>query len=574
MAGIIRDGSDTEFRAAKTASSNKTVRPSAPAVVERHLPKMGAESRVVGGSRSLYSEHMQKKMSSLTGTPSYGANVATSSPEIRNPLLNLVNFYLPYDRKTLNQWIRYYDRFHPYVGNCLDIHGEFPISDWRFTGISDAKVVQLYETQKETADMLQYAYDASREYELLGESFSFWNFDEDDGMFSDYATLNPDLLEIQTLDWGRGKKTIYTWDPPAEMKELVSRSSTDNRVRDLIEQLDPVVRENLYGGKAIPLDDFNVMAMIRKADPYDARGTSIVLRCIKELMYEDKLREAQYAIADQQITPIQLWKLGDPASGYMPTEEDLQDFRNLLLAGRHDPLFTIVSHGALALDLIGYTGKLLPVIPEFEWVAKRIMVALFTNESMVTGEGPTYSNAIVAMKILQGRYQAKRERIEKNFKRKIFEPLAKHHQIFDTSQAELAHRVRTRKKFLVPGMEWNFKLDLTDQTQRLQYMMQLHDKTSLPMKVICEVLDLDYNVVKQNLKDEEGTVFDPVYQSVRSKRAEDSGKVPDMSAGGGAPGGGGPIDVGGGGTAEEGTEEGGAGGEAPPEAAETPPEAA
>lgn len=299
----------------------------------------------------------------------------------------------------------------------------------------------------------------------------------------------------------------------------------------MIDELDPVVQENLRNGKKIPLDDFNMMSMVRRASPYETRGTSIVLRIVKELMYEDKLREAQYAIADQQITPVQIWKLGDPATGYMPTESDLEDFRQLLLAGRHDPLFTIVSHGAVNLDLVGYTGKLLPVIPEYEWVAKRVLVGLFTNEAMVTGEGPTYSNAIVAMKVLQGRYQSKRDKIEKNFKKKVYERLAQTHELFETSQAQLSHRIRTKRKLIVPGMEWNFKLDLTDQTQRLQYMMQLRDKSSLPLKIICEVLDLDYDVAVKLLKAEEGTVADPVYQSVRAKKAEEKGSASSSSGG-------------------------------------------
>jgi len=253
------------------------------------------------------------------------------------------------------------------------------------------------------------------------------------------------------------------------------------------------------------------------------------------LMYEDKLREAQYAIADQQITPVQIWKLGDPASGYMPTEEDLADFRNLLLAGRHDPLFTIVSHGALQLDLVGYTGHLLPVIPEFEWVAKRIMVGLYTNESMLTGDGPSYSNAIIALKILQGRYQSKRDKIARNLKQKIFKQLSLAHEVWDTSQAELSHRIRTNKKPVVPGIEWNFKLDLTDESQKTQYLMQLREKTDIPMKVICEVLGLKYDTVKQDLKNEEGTVFDKAYKAARDNIADES---PSSFGGAGAGAGG------------------------------------
>lgn len=528
---IIKNNLEGHFKSATTGSAAPTqaIEQGQP----KRLPRMRSHHRMANIQEGrMYSDDVRERRASAMG----GADVSQSSPEIRNPLLNLINFYLPYDRKTLNQWIRYYDRFQPYIGNCIDIHGEFPMSDFHFTGITDNDVIQLYEEQKERARLVEYMFEASREYELIGECFSFWRWDEEDAMWDDYVMINPDLLDVQTVDWGWGRKTLYTYDPPEELKEIMR--NRDDRTEELLDELDDVVYENLMAGKRIPLDEYNMMTMMRKASPYEDRGTSIVMRCIKELLYEDKLREAQYAIADQQITPIQIWKLGDPASGYMPTEEDLDDFRQLLLNGTNDPLFTIVSHGAVNLELVGYTGKLLPVIPEFEWVAKRILVALFTNESMVTGEGPTYSNAVIAMKVLQGRYQSKRDKMEKNFKTNLFEPLAKAHQIFKSVPADANGRIRTsRRKLLVPDMEYNFKLDLTDQQQRLQYLMQLQEKTMIPMKTLTEVLDLDYEVTRQLLKEEEGTVFDPVYQAMRSAKAQAAAAEPAAGGMGGMGGG-------------------------------------
>lgn len=545
---IITENLDGHFKSATAGAPAPRDREAT--VAPRTLPKLAGHKGVPSLHAGRLSQEMREKRGSLGMGGGGGANVQTSSPEIRNPLLNLINFYLPYDRKTLNQWIRYYDRFQPYIGNCIDIHGEFPMSDFHFTGITDNKVEQLFEEQKERADLVEYLFAASREYELIGEVFSFWRWDDDDAMWDDYVMINPDLLDVQTVDWGWGKKILYTYEPPQELKDILR--NRDERTEELLEDLDDVVYENLMAGKRIPLDEFNMMCMMRKASPYENRGTSIVLRCVKELLYEDKLREAQYAIADQQITPVQIWKLGDPASGYMPTEEDLDDFRALLLNSAHDPLFTIVSHGAINLELVGYTGKLLPVIPEFEWVAKRVLVALFTNESMVTGEGPTYSNAVIAMKVLQGRYQSKRDKFVKNFVKNLFTPLAKAHQIFESVPSDYSGRIRTsRRRPLTPKIEWNFKLDLTDQTQRIQYLMSLRDKSMIPMKTIAEVMDLDYQSVKELLKNEEGTVFDPVYQAARSKKAEAAaedggsagglggaiGDMPGGDAGGDMPGG-------------------------------------
>lgn len=529
---IITDGVEPNFRALVRGDRRQGsgVSGGAMVVAEKQLPSLTAARCLVGGGGVYPSGaamgRMMEKAAFLSDTGGAGANVQTTSPEIRNPLLSLINFYLPYDRKTLNQWIRYYSRFHPYVGNCIDLHGEFPISDFHFTGISDKYILDIYEEQKEEGKLVKYAFEASREYELLGEVFSFHPWEEDALIFGEYQILNPDLLDIKVIDW-TPDGLIYTYEPSTEMR--ADLRSQDPRVEEKMRNMDPVVYENLMAGTKIPLADFNVMSMMRKESPYDHRGTSIVMKTLKDLMYEDKLREAQYAIADQQITPAQIWKLGDPANGYMPTTADLENFRALLQAGKHDPLFTIVTHSAVNLDLVGYTGKLLPVKEEFDWVAKRVLVGLFASESMMGAEGPGYSNALVALKVIQGRYQSKRDKIVENLRKKIFTPVAKANKFFETSKADLAHRTRTsrsRQKLVLPGIEWNFKLDMTDQSQRIQYMLQLRDKTQLPMKTICEVLDVPYEPTRKALRDEEGTEFDPVYQAARAAAAEKTGTVP------------------------------------------------
>lgn len=484
------------------------------------------------------------------------ADVRSTSPEIRNPLLSMINFYLPYDRKTLNQWIRYYRRFDPWVGNCIDLNATFPISDFRFTGITDPGILQDFEYLKERTNQVQWCFEMSAEEETLGEAFSFWNWDDDENSWTDYTILNPDLLDVQLINWGSGQNAVYTYDPPQELKALIK--DKDPRVIEMLqEQLDSVVLQNLLAGKRMPLDDFNVVALVRREHAYESRGTAPAMRCLKDLMLKDKLREVQYAVADQQITPAQLWKLGDPASGYMPTQDDLDDFRNMLIESRHDPIFNLVTHGAVNLDLVGYTGKVMDIQPQMDWIAKQVMIAFFVNEAVISGSGPGYNNAFIAFKAIQGRYQSKRDKLTGGLRTKIYKPYAEANEMWDRSTADVKNRVRTTRKSkhsdgtnkaLIPGIEFNFKLDLTDQAQRMQFLMQLRDKTQVPMRTMCEVLDLPYDSVKAALKAEEGTVFDPVYQKVRADRADKAGMVPSMhesdtmtpmGGGGAAPAGGG-----------------------------------
>jgi len=61
-----------------------------------------------------------------------------------------------------------------------------------------------------------------------------------------------------------------------------------------------------------------------------------MMRCFKALIYKDKLRSAQDAIANRHIFPIRLAKLGTPGEPY-PTDDDLNRFRDLLMMADDDP---------------------------------------------------------------------------------------------------------------------------------------------------------------------------------------------------------------------------------------------
>jgi len=78
----------------------------------------------------------------------YAGRIQYTEPEMMGPLFDPINWFLPYTFKVLNRWIRYYDRFEPWIGNAIDMHAEVPLSRFTLTGIEDPEV------QKSAADVL------------------------------------------------------------------------------------------------------------------------------------------------------------------------------------------------------------------------------------------------------------------------------------------------------------------------------------------------------------------------------------------------------------------------------------
>jgi len=258
--------------------------------------------------------------------------------------------------------------------------------------------------------------------------------------------------------------------------------------------------------------------------------------CLKDLLYEDKLREAQYIIADNHITPKTVWKIGN--EHYTPTESDLEVYRDMLKAATGDYSFNIVTHHAVNVDFYGAYGKILPLVPEFNFIEDRILTALYTNKALTHGEGSIYANAQVAMSVLAARYSAKVDKLLRWLRQKIFLPVAMANDFFKTSTADVAHGVRTRRspwerEYVIPDINWIGKVDLIDDQARKEFFVRLRDKGSMSLKKVCEVLGEDYEEVVEELNNEIGTVADPLELERRRKEigkpvSKEKGEVLDQ----------------------------------------------
>lgn len=562
---MITQNLNAEFRAARGAAALNELRQGAaaagpysylapdlvrqPNVGNYPMPRRLSHVATAGQSSTDYSY--------LTGVEKraimkYAGRIQYTEPEMMGPLFDPINWFLPYTFKVLNRWIRYYDRFEPWIGNAIDMHAEVPLSRFTLTGIDDVAIQREYEEVVDELDLYQRLLEITREYWLLGEVFPFAHWNDGWLAFDQLAILNPDYVTVNASPLVHGQMVQFEMEPDdATIAIVKSNEPRDLEIRDL---LDPVVIEAVESGTNIPLDPFSVSHVARKASPYDLRGTSIILRCLKDLLYEDKLREAQMAIADRLITPLQVFRLGDPKGDWLPDQGQIDEMASLLAQGRDDPNFALVGHFGLQVEYIGATGKVLPVVPEFNFVRDRILAALFTNKAMMEGTGPTYANASVAFEILQLRYMALRGLLEVFVQQKIFKPMAEARQYYTPlTRAELEHGIRPsryERTLVIPNINWLEKIRLLDDVQMKRFIIQLRMKMDVPLKTVCDIFDLDYVDVKRTLAQELGTVADPVWRQAVSKSiAGDwstpgtAGKAPAAGAapgGGGAPGGGMP----------------------------------
>jgi len=463
-----------------------------------------------------------------------GADFKQLAPQIRNPLLNVVNFYFPQDRKVLNQWLRYYQRFHPLVGAVLDMHGEMIVSKFHLSGIKEPNIMKVYDAAINKCDVYNRGVEMIKEFFNLGEAAPYLQWDETEGIFDQLICINPDYVHLRAHPFvHRAAATTIEIEPSQALKDFVnSRDPIDQELR---RHVDPHIINAVAANSFIKCHPFNASMLLRRASPYDVRGTSITLRCLKELLYEDILREAQWQIASAHVRPIWIYKLGDSANQILPTLEDLKAFREVLLRGTFDPNFAIITSYAFQVENIGSQGKLLPLAPEFEFVHERVLLGLFSNMAEISGTGPTYQNSSIARLIKNQRYEAYRSMIETWITEKILKPIARAHGFYKVSEGEayksmvsrrnkgtpdsLSKSGKTDEDLLIPEIEWENPLDMSDvESFRSAILRLATDKTpKVAVPTLLRVLGLDPQKEAKALQAQEGTVFDPMYQDYRAK---------------------------------------------------------
>jgi hypothetical protein len=323
----------------------------------------------------------RRVMGAAVGT----GNVQYLEPQLRNPLLSPSNFQLPQTSLELNQWIRYFDRFHPTVGNAMDMHAQVPFSRFALTGIQDPEIIKFYEGMSDSMNLLRHIFEISREYELMGECFPFLIWDTEMNAWGDSLVLNPDYVEVHGVMMGGKDGLRYELVIDHELRQFVL--SNDPLDQEIIADLDPSIVMAAQGQMNAPLDTFNLSHLARRASPYDTRGSSILLGCMKDLLYDEQLREAMYAVAGGIVRPREIWKLGTQGE-WMPSDADLDDFRSLLAAAKYDPNFALVSHYGVAVENVDAQRRLLPLKAEWDEIDRRLLTRLYTNKAATTGEGP------------------------------------------------------------------------------------------------------------------------------------------------------------------------------------------
>ena len=512
MSQLITNNINEEFKKIKREANTYKQNPSGvtmgkTAIIEKNnLPK-----------------NIQRKMASGSGV-----NVKMGNPSFYHPLFQSTNMMLPRDRRERNEWCRHFYRTEPIVATSLDLHTEFPISDFNHV-CSDKAIKDFFDYMSfDRLDIINLLLDIGLEYWKIGDVFPFGQLNEDEGIWEKFAILNPDYIDI--------KSSVFAGEPsidliPDEQIRAIVSGGPNSEFGEIYKQLPDEVIRSVKMGKNIHLDNRLVSHISHKASQYESWGTPILMRCFKTLIYKDRLRQAQDSIATRHIFPLRVAKIGSPGEP-MPMQSDLDSFRDTLLEADMDPNYFVVYHYALQFDYVGSNGRILPLNQEFDFIQKELMNGLGINQAMLNGEGPTYANAQIGYDTLARRYMSYRLRLENWIKYKVYKPIAEIQGFYKPIQSEIngGYRIANRKdrQLIIPDIRWE-QQDLTNNQSIMNFIQQLQGKGLISMSTVLPMLGLDPVTEKQNLEKERGTVFDP--NAPKTGPLPNSGVVGDPNPG-------------------------------------------
>lgn len=442
------------------------------------------------------------------------AEITIGNPTFYQPLFQSTNLLLPRDRRERNEWCRHFYRTEPIVATALDLHTEFPISDLNNV-CSDPYIKKFFDYLAfEKLDMVNLLLEIGLEYWKLGDVFPFGQFNESEGLWEGFTLLNPDYVNVNASIFAKEQQIELI--PDDQVTNIIA-GGPSGQFGDLYRQFPEDIVIAVKQGKNISLDSRLVSHIAHKASPYESWGLPLMMRCFKTLIYKDKLRQAQDAIANRHIMPLRVAKIGTPGEP-MPSQDDIDAFRDILAAGEDDPNFFLVYHYGLSFDYVGSTGKILPLNTEFDFIQNELMTGLGITQAMLNGDGSTYSTAQVGAEALARRYASYRLRLESWIRKKVYRPISEVQGFYkpkngtiaikNMSPREIRRAVSNKEmELIVPKLLWQ-QQDLTSNQTAMNFIQSLRDKGLVSMTTVLPLLSLDPETEKRNLENERGTVFD------------------------------------------------------------------
>ena len=529
----------------------------------------GKKKARTGKPRRIVTSAMRAKTAAAGGLGGAGT-VEGIGGNFYSPELSTDFLELPQSLHEQWNYYRFFYRNEPFVGQAVDLHTELPLSKIRIS-IPKAKnrdlavqATRFCERWAGRVGLLQRLISIVHDRNLIGEVF-VWCEDGNPDMPEDiryehqrilvteegeYEGHKPgDMIEAKVkredaderaAKWLR--KNYKGWTAvrtlPPEQVRMESFNFTDEKIFELIpdsktkgllekaaagdpnairvvESMPSDVVEAISSGKNIPLNtdpmagSFVHYVANRKSD-YESRGRSILERCMRALVYRDKLRQAQTSIASRHMTPIRI------VYGEDLNISDVEALREQVDMALQDPDYSIIANFEVRWEEMGADGRLLELSSEYDLTDRQLYAGLGVTEGLLSGES-SYSGDRINLEVINTRYMLLREQIQDLVQECFFKPMCARMGFIEEDEDG-------EEVVIVPNLSFT-RLALRDNRDTFDALYNLYQKGSLDVDTILELLNLDPIAVREKIERDLFTVNDPTFNEVLRGIYGDAGRA-------------------------------------------------
>ena len=437
-------------------------------------------------------------------------NTVTTAPNFYSPFLTPSSFQIPNARREVYLWANWWRNNEPKVAAAISFLTNFPFAGWKLE-CSSTYVKDYFEKLVDKLNFQKWLPEISKTYYLLGDAFvllsiecehcngSGWdnkkneNCKHDGASWKSISILNPDsVLKSPGMIDTEGS---YVYRPSAEEVRVVN----ERQPKELYDAIPDNIKKLIMKGDPIKLNSLSIQHFKHGSNPWEDYGVSIVRPLFPILTYKDKLRQAQFIIAERLILPIKVVKIGSdtrPAS-----QEDIDNVQDELASLANDPNLTLVTHHNFDLEWYGATGKIHSLQGEFEHIDSEILDGLMLSKALLGGSdtGMSYSNAQVSLLAMHRRLESFRNEVAQWIEQKIFKPVAEWNGFIVEGE-------RGQDEIVYPKIKFD-DLQLKDDSQKLQIMATANQQGVISNVSLIEAFGLDVDQEIERLRFEQGAAF-------------------------------------------------------------------
>jgi very-short-patch-repair endonuclease len=442
------------------------------------------------------------------GGGSLGGGITTTAPSFYTPFTTPSSFQIPTNRKEVYLWAQWWYDNEPKVAAGIEFYTDFPLSGFELE-CPNSMVKEFYEQLIKDLELPRIFPMISQEYHLRGDVFVLGSINcpvchglgknkrtgkpcsHEGASWGKLAILNPDMVDLSPTMLG--EDPLYYYMPDDQMRKVVQ----EQKPKHVYESIPEPVKQAVMTNQPIQFDPMCIYHFKRNATHWQPFGTSIIRRLFPTLAYKDKLRQAQWLVAERHILPIKIVKIGSderPAS-----DEDIQAVHEQLAQVALDPLLTLVTHHNFNLDYYGAAGKVLQLSNEYELINQDIIDGLMLNNAILNGEGPSYANAQVGLLTMAQRLERFRNEVKHWIEEKIFKPIA----IWNGFTVE---GKGGQTNYVYPTIKWD-DLKLRDDSAKNQMLVQLQQMGIVSAQTVLEAFSIDYDQEVERIRLEQASQF-------------------------------------------------------------------